>query len=469
MINKNRGITLISLIITIIILLILAGISILQIGQNSLLSRTQEAKEKEKIASLQEQLELAKMEEIADRDGNRITIDEYIHAIEGKENLNITDVNEDDEKQIVIDDNYVFSITEEDGNIKIEYIGTKKSLLPKVEIEEITNTTNSITVKVKTKNNKGGKIEYYIKSEDDENYSLKDTKTEETYTYLELEQNKKYNIKIVAIAKNKEKAEVLIDRKTATIEGLTTANTTFVYSTDSNTWTKEDVTVTAGTSIEGFIIQTSKDGKNWSDSPSQTFTSNGTIYVRLWDGTNYGGAASANVTNIDKTKPVITGLESTTHGVFFNANDGESGIIGYAITTESVEPQEFTACTATILLEIREETAWRTQDTIYYIWAKDVAGNVSNMNSIKTKKVPDLTPQNTTFTLDIPNGTWAQEKMLTVSTTVQGYTIELNPWLFYERTNVIKCGGSLMASNGKVTVKARLTDCYNNNGRRDNF
>ena len=164
MINKNRGITLISLIITIIILLILAGISILQIGQNSLLSRTQEAKEKEKIASLQEQLELAKMEEIADRDGNRITIDEYIHAIEGKENLNITDVNEDDEKQIVIDDNYVFSITEEDGNIKIEYIGTKKSLLPKVEIEEITNTTNSITVKVKTKNNKGGKIEYYIKS-----------------------------------------------------------------------------------------------------------------------------------------------------------------------------------------------------------------------------------------------------------------------------------------------------------------
>ena len=155
--------------------------------------------------------------------------------------------------------------------------------------------------------------------------------------------------------------------------------------------------------------------------------------------------------------------------MFFNANDGESGIIGYAITTESVEPQEFTACTATILLEIREETAWRTQDTIYYIWAKDVAGNVSNMNSIKTKKVPDLTPQNTTFTLDIPNGTWAQEKMLTVSTTVQGYTIELNPWLFYERTNVIKCGGSLMASNGKVTVKARLTDCYNNNGRRDNF
>lgn len=448
MIKKNKGITLISLVITIIILLILAGITIMQISQNSLLSRAQEAKEKERIANLQEQLELAKMEEIAGRDGDTITIDEYIQAIEGKENLNITDINDDDGKQVIIDDNYVFRITEEDGNIKIEYIGTKKSLLPKIEIEEITNTTNSITVKVKTINNKGGKIEYYIKSEDDENYDLKDTKTEETYTYSGLEQNKKYNIKIVAISKNKEKAEALIDRKTGTVETLTTANTTFVYSTDSNTWTNQNVTVTASTTVEGFTLQTSKDGQNWSDSPSQTFSVNGTIYVRLWDGINYGGTASANVTNIDKTNPVITGLESTTCSIKIKAIDNEGGIIGYATSKENTMPESFSSTFIPVqTLDIDKN--YHTQDTIYYVWVKDMAGNVSAVQTIRTKKIPALTAQNTTFSFDVPNGVWSREKTVTVNTSVQGYTLVIS-------------GGTVTGNQSKFTyngtVRAKLRD-----------
>ena len=45
--KKNKGITLIALVITIIILLILAGISISMLtGQNGILNRTQEAKVK---------------------------------------------------------------------------------------------------------------------------------------------------------------------------------------------------------------------------------------------------------------------------------------------------------------------------------------------------------------------------------------------------------------------------------------
>ena len=54
--NKSRGITLIALVVTIIILLILAGISISMLtGQNVILNRAVEAKEKTQVANEKEQ------------------------------------------------------------------------------------------------------------------------------------------------------------------------------------------------------------------------------------------------------------------------------------------------------------------------------------------------------------------------------------------------------------------------------
>lgn len=58
--RKNQGITLIALVITIIVLLILAGISISMLtGQNGILNRAQEAKEKTEEAVLEEKIKLA--------------------------------------------------------------------------------------------------------------------------------------------------------------------------------------------------------------------------------------------------------------------------------------------------------------------------------------------------------------------------------------------------------------------------
>lgn len=57
--KKNRGITLISLVVTIIILLILAGISIsLLLGNDGLIARANEAKLKAKISNIKEQIHL---------------------------------------------------------------------------------------------------------------------------------------------------------------------------------------------------------------------------------------------------------------------------------------------------------------------------------------------------------------------------------------------------------------------------
>ncbi len=66
--SKNKGITLIALVITIIVLLILAGISIaMLIGENGLLGKANTAKEEHKIAQYKEEINLIVMEEIAER------------------------------------------------------------------------------------------------------------------------------------------------------------------------------------------------------------------------------------------------------------------------------------------------------------------------------------------------------------------------------------------------------------------
>ena len=57
--NKNEGITLIALVITIIVLLILAAVSIATLtGQNGILTRAQDAKKQTEIASVKEQAQL---------------------------------------------------------------------------------------------------------------------------------------------------------------------------------------------------------------------------------------------------------------------------------------------------------------------------------------------------------------------------------------------------------------------------
>ena len=83
--SKNRGITLIALIITIIILLILAGIPIATLSNSGLFNKTQKAKEEWNNSQEKDELELSKSSNEIDKyvDGNRdANIDELVERIE---------------------------------------------------------------------------------------------------------------------------------------------------------------------------------------------------------------------------------------------------------------------------------------------------------------------------------------------------------------------------------------------------
>ena len=73
--RKNSGVTLIALIITIIVLLILAGVTIASVvGDNGILNQATNASEKTRIEQVQEQVDLWNSEkEIAKTSGGTVT------------------------------------------------------------------------------------------------------------------------------------------------------------------------------------------------------------------------------------------------------------------------------------------------------------------------------------------------------------------------------------------------------------
>ena len=386
---KNRGITLIALVITIIVLLILAGISISALTNQGLFKNAKQTELINKRAQITEYLKLKLINEQTNNPFG--SAEEIITATRNNAIENIDDLKkmgkdvtigeistEEDYKQVDV----YFYVTVDGDLYKVElngvsFVGKIDEMAPVIKIVKISNTTNSITVEVTTKRNEVRKLEYYIKNEDEEEYKLIETSNEESYTYEGLEQGKKYNVKIIAVAKNNKTAEVIGEQITGKVTELTTANAKFTYS--PNGWTNTDVVAKASTDVTGFTIQTSLDGQNWSNTPSQTLSANGPVYARLWDGTNAGGMLTGNVTKIDKTAPTFT-VNATSGGIgsngaisFSNVVEKESGISGYYIgqTNPSNANVNFTN---TQNISINNSGIW-------YMAIKDKAGNISKIQS----------------------------------------------------------------------------------------
>ena len=338
--RNNRGITLVALVVTIIILLILSGITIQGITHNGIFSNAKQAELENKRAQIVEYLRLKVIYEQTNNPFG--SAEEIITATRDNILENIKDLKEIG-KEVIVEE----MSTEEDGEIvdvyfyvvvdgdvyKVDlngqnFIGELGKFSPIIKLKFISNTTNSITVEVMTKRNEGGKLEYYIKSEDEEEYKLIETSTEEKYTYEGLEQGKKYNVKMIAVAKNNKTAEVVGEQTTGSIVDLTEANAKFTYS--PRNWTNTDVVALASTDVTGFTIQTSTDGTTWANTSSQTRATNGSVYARLWDGTNAGGMLTGNITKIDKT-PATVSISATATGTSTGTlvavvDDRESGL-----------------------------------------------------------------------------------------------------------------------------------------------
>lgn len=230
--KEQKGITLVALVITIILLLILAGISIQAITNQGIFAQAQNAKKETQRSQVAEWLNLKLIEEKMNKPTG--TAEEIIEAT----------------RQNVIEN--------------------------KNELEKI---GNPVTVE-DTKN-----------EEDGEKVAV--------YFYVQVDED---------IYKVEMAGAMLIDKEAGSIPDLKEGDITFTYKVDGqvidkDTWTNKEVTVTASTEITGYTLQTSKDGKTWSNSKSQTFTENGKIYATLYNGRNYGSSVVENISNIDTKDP----------------------------------------------------------------------------------------------------------------------------------------------------------------------
>lgn len=125
-IQKNSGITLISLILTIIILLILAGITInLTIGENGLFKVAKESKDIQKIAEYKERIEISRVGTAADNLGE-VTMDNLIERIYKDKIVEEGSIRkiEETKLQVITKEGYVLIVTL-DG---VEYIDKKENI-----------------------------------------------------------------------------------------------------------------------------------------------------------------------------------------------------------------------------------------------------------------------------------------------------------------------------------------------------
>ena len=476
--NKEKGITIVSLVITIIILLILATISIQALTNTGLFESANKAKLETKRSQIKEWLSLNLMEaqttnynktasEILEETRQKADSSEDLKRLGKTVNVDGELSTEEDGQTVppyfdVIVDNDMYKVSMEEQ----EFIGEVGKIVPSVDFSA-TTTSKSITLKIITKRNQGGTVECYIKGENDSNYGTAQTATDNQYTFDNLDQGKKYSVKVVVTSRNGQKAEKEKEYTTLDIKELTTADIEFEYRINGTlinkqTWTNKEVNVMAKPKVDiaGYKIVTKKNDGTWQETDNQTLSENGIMYVALTDGRNYGSFAVGAVTNIDKTKPIIIEATSTTNSISIKATDEEkgSGIVGYSITTTSSQPrsEEFTPVNNT--KEFSTTINNQIQGTTYYAWVKDQAGNINEVKTVKTENVADLIKDvNVTFSYN-PTGWTNGNVIVTANTTVTGYTLQTSK----DGINWENAATQIFSDNGMIY--ARLWDGINYGG-----
>ena len=437
-----RGITLVALVITIIILLILSTISIQALTNTGLFKNANKAKLETKRSQIKEWLSLNLME-VQTTNYNK-TDSEILEIARGKaekseelkklgKTVNVDgEISTEEDGQtvppyfdvIVDNDMYKVSIEEQ------EFIGEVGKIVPSVDFSA-TTSSKSITLKITTKRSQGGTVECYIKGENDSNYGTAQKATDNQYKFDNLEQGKKYTVKVVVTSGNGQKAEKEKEYITGDVKELTAADVEFEYSAngiviDKKTWTNKEVKVTAKPKVDiaGYTLVTKKNDGAWQETDNQTFSENGIMYVALTDGRNYGGTeAAGNVTNIEKNAPSVninlSATEVTTEGTItatVTQSDSESGInIGscrwiYNTTAGNIGTNA-SSYTGTFTSANQNITLKSTTVGTYYlhVLSVDNAGNLKETikGPIAVKTASNAVPGSTTHTASAITYSWA--------------------------------------------------------------
>ena len=338
--TKNTGITLIALVVTIVILLILATVTInITFSEDGLITKAQEAQEAQAIAVLKDRIGIIETAWATDKILNDdITLDDFFQDLVDNGIINSTEepdvVGPDDNGnyQITTDDGFVFDIiVDENGNITIDYAGSGDELAPNLaSIRILEKTTYSVTVQAiaSRAENATYTFSYKLSTEDDSAYQVvKNQSSENTCEFTNLVTNQTYHIKVV-VENDVGSSEKVISHKVGELASGT------ITKVAEPIWSNGTATLKLQTSEQGVTIQYqigTIDG-TWLAYNEQTgitgLVHGQRVYARIFDGVN--GSAESSIDIIDDIEPTVQvtqGAVSTNSiTVTVNATDAQSGM-----------------------------------------------------------------------------------------------------------------------------------------------
>ena len=367
---KNKGVTLISLVVTIIVLLILAGITIGTIfNDNGIIKKAQEAANATEEAAKNDQAAinglLNEMDSIINGTGGgqipiigsingkitwstgsatlTLTTDVEGVTIQYRKNSESNWTNYTSAVPSLLHGDKVYARGVKGGETVIneKEFKIQDTIAPTVTIANTSSTTNSISATATATDNEAGmgsnpQYTFYIKktTEADSAYTQIGSSANTSVIKGELEQNTSYTIKVEVadVAGNKGQAtkEITTGKIADAGEGL--ANGAIIAS--SPVWSNGTASITLSTS-SGLTIQYQKGGISGSWTTGTNVTGlhhRDTVFARLTDGKNYGGEAS--ITILDTVIPQdagisLSGTSTTTTGsvtATVTLKDNESGV-----------------------------------------------------------------------------------------------------------------------------------------------
>ena len=423
---RNKGVTLISLVVTIIVLLILAGITIGTIfDDNGIIEKAQEAANATEEAAKNDQAAinglLNEMDSIINGIGGgnvpvigsingkitwstgsatlTLTADVEGVTIQYRKNSESNWTNYTSAVPSLLHGDKVYARGIKGGETVIneKEFKIQDTIAPTVTIANASSTTNSISATATATDNEAGmgsnpQYTFYIKktAEADSTYTQIGSGASTSVNKGGLEQNTSYTIKVEVadIAGNKGQAtkEITTGKIADAGEGL--ANGAIIAS--SPVWSGGTASITLSTS-SGLTIQYQKGGISGSWTTGTNVTGlhhRDTVFARLTDGRNYGGEAS--ITILDTVAPQaatinLSGTSTTTAGsvtATVTLKDNESGVnttaskwvyntnAGNIGTNESSYNNNFSSNVQTITLKAT------TPGTYYlHVLSVDNAGN----------------------------------------------------------------------------------------------
>ena len=451
--KRQNGVTIVALVVTVIVLLILAGITISSInGKNGIITNSISAKELTEISNDEEQLQILYVNKAGNDKYGDVEMEDYLDYLEEKG----LSTKEKDGKYYAELNGRIYELKMDDDHLAVGFVEKGKIIDPRIQkIEVIDKTLSSVSIKVTALRMDGGTYKYYIGlNKDNLGETVGNNQTGE-YTFLNLTQGKTYYIKVVGENPEGLTTEKIISTKIDAIPDATTANIKYTIE-----WANGTATVKVSSSNSKYNIETSLDNTTYASITTRTgLYSGNVVYARLTNGKYAGKEIAINV--IDNTKPELTATEKavTTKSIEIQAiaKDNESGI------TES-KPYKYylsNSIDGDLSTPVATNTTGKykfdnlVQNTTYYIKVEieDAAGNKQTSTiTAKTKLIPAAEQAITRVAEWNSDGT----AQVTLSTT-EAFTIQYRKdasgtWTTY--TN------SIAVNNGE-TIYMCLTDGKN--------